>query len=159
MESDKAIECRYMKDIKGDGGLVSGTGFETVQRNTFLFSRPACAEISDVIQSVTGLKNKALNEQHKEEQRPRLEADSMDMATISRFFDQHDPFAGYQHLENIVSGVKAHESADIDDVIACGNTTLQKMEGKHVSNYSSSKSDRAKNLAHTIKIKSTDGDF
>ncbi len=54
-----------MNDIKGDGGLVSGTGFETVQRNTFLYSRPACAEISDAVRLATGLKNKASSEQHK----------------------------------------------------------------------------------------------
>jgi len=41
MESDKAIECNYMNDIKGTGGLVSGTGFATIQRNMFWFSRPA----------------------------------------------------------------------------------------------------------------------
>ena len=153
MECDKAIECCYMKDIKGDGGLVSGTGFEAVQRNKFIFSRPACAEVSNAIQNITGLKNKSSSEQHKEEQKPRLEADTRDMKTINEFFKQHDPFSGHEYLVNIVTGVKANDSVDIDDVFKCGDKILNKMKGKQVSKYSASKSEKAKNLAHSIKIK------
>ena len=37
MESDKAIKCNYMKDIKGTGGPVSGTGLKpfNVTRSCF----------------------------------------------------------------------------------------------------------------------------
>ena len=100
MESDKAIECNYMKDIKGTGGLVSGTGFETIQRNTFLFSRPACAEVTSAIESITN-SNSGRSEQHKEERDSRMIKDAQDMQKINDFFYLHDPLSSQFALETL----------------------------------------------------------
>ena len=65
METDKSIEYFLMKTVKGTGGLVGGTGFDTVQRNIYLFSCPACAEISTAIEALTDVCH-GFSEQHRQ---------------------------------------------------------------------------------------------
>ena len=53
---DQVIEQTLMRSIKSTGGLTRGTGFGVVQRNTYLFSKPACSEVSCKMQELTGVK-------------------------------------------------------------------------------------------------------
>ena len=62
-----------MRSIKATG-LTRGTGFKVVQRNTYLFSRPACVEVTTAIQELTG-KLYSTSEQHKEISVTRISRD------------------------------------------------------------------------------------
>ena len=59
---DQEIEQTLMRSL---GGQTRETGFDTAQRNVFLFSRLACAEISSAMTNFTGVKFVS-SEQHKE---------------------------------------------------------------------------------------------
>ena len=151
-ECDKAIECHLMKDVKGEGGLVSGTGFEAVQRNTFVFSRPACAEVTSAIEDIAGCTS-GTSEQHMEQTQSRLKSDSHDMELLNDFFDEHDPFSGHKTLVNIVSGVEASKEVNIDTTLDSGNTILENMHKKFVASYHFKKSSKSTNMAQKVKMK------
>ena len=42
-----------MHDVKSEGILIRKRGFNSVQRNLFIFSRPLCAEITDAIKKLS----------------------------------------------------------------------------------------------------------
>ena len=115
LSPDLAIEQTLMRNLKSTGGLTRGTAFKVVQRNAYLFSRPACAEISAAVKELTG-KLYSTSKQHK----------------VS-FFDEHNPFTGPNELRNIVSGVNASSDVDIDTVVSVGTKILEQIDSKTVA--------------------------
>ena len=73
-----------MRQVKGDGGLTGATGFEMMQHNTYLYSRPVCAEISSAIEDITEV-NHRNSEQHQKLRPSRVERDLRDCQLLTRF--------------------------------------------------------------------------
>ena len=148
MKTDKSIEYFLMKTVKGTGGLVGGTGFDTVQRNRYLFSRPACAEISIAIEALTDVCH-GFSEQHKQLSFSRIERDYTDRVLIKTFFESHPSFSNTTGtLCNIFSGVKASEFVDVDQAQGIGSSILADMLSKEVGDYKFSASKKAKKLGN-----------
>ena len=149
METDKSIEYFLMKTVKGTGGLFGGTGFDTVQRNRYLFSRPACAEISTAIEALTDVCHR-FSQQHKQLSFSRIERDYTDRVLIKT---AHPPFSNTTGtLCNIFSDVKASEFVDFDQAQGIGSSILADMLSKEVGDYKFSASKKAKHLAMKMKL-------
>ena len=159
MGCDKAIECFLMKEVKGDGGLTSGTGFDTVQRNTYLYSRPTCAEISSAIEQITGVSHDT-SEQHKELRSSRLTRDSKDCGELEIFFSMSTTLSPKHHekhdLYNIFTGTTAHNAVNIDNARQIGCSIIDEMRNQTVYGYKFEKSSQAKNLSMKLKLKDKD---
>ena len=87
---DQVIEQTLMRSVKTPRGLTPGTGLGKSQRNTYIFARPACAEISSSIQDFTGIKFVS-SDQHKEAGESRIA--NNDIKILSEFFEVHNPFS------------------------------------------------------------------
>ena len=80
-----------MISVKLTGVLTQGMGFGVGQKNVYLFSKPACAEISSMMQDFTGVKFIS-SDQHKSAGVSRVQRDNRDIATLLDFFNDHNPF-------------------------------------------------------------------
>ena len=78
------IEKTLMRSLKSAGSLTRGTGFEEVQRNIYILSRPACAEVSTSIKELTG--TKYFNDQRKSSSNSRVERADTDIDKCIIFF-------------------------------------------------------------------------
>jgi len=77
LPSDLVIEQVLMRSSKTNSGLTRGRGMEETQRMRWLLAMPACAEVSEVMQELTG-KHFHTSEQHKEMTEARRERDRKD---------------------------------------------------------------------------------
>ena len=50
---DQGIEQTLMRDLKCEGGLTRGRGFNSVLRNLFVFSRPLCAKVTHAMEKLS----------------------------------------------------------------------------------------------------------
>ena len=50
---DQGIEETFMRNLKSEGSLIRGRGFNNVQINLFIFSYQLCAEITDAIEKLS----------------------------------------------------------------------------------------------------------
>jgi hypothetical protein len=62
---DLIIEQVLMRSMKTSGGLTRGRGMTEQQRITWLLAMPACAEVNDAMQELTGV-NYNTGEQNKD---------------------------------------------------------------------------------------------
>ena len=65
LSSDLVIEQVLMRSLKTSGGLTRGRGMTENQRPLWLLSRPACAEVNQAMQELTGV-NYNTGEQNKD---------------------------------------------------------------------------------------------
>lgn len=56
LSTDLMIEQVLMRSVKTSGGLTRGKGFSETQRLVWLMSIPACAEVNDAMQTLTGVR-------------------------------------------------------------------------------------------------------
>lgn len=103
-----------MRSLKTSGGLTHGRGMTDLQHSVWLLSTPACAEISQAMQEITGILYEA-SEQHKETTQARLEKDFNDAATIMRYLLARNPFSHQNELRNIHTGKIADETVSVDN--------------------------------------------
>ena len=50
---DLVVEQTLMRSLKSVGGLTPGKGFDDIQKNIFIFSRPICAEVNEAVEKLT----------------------------------------------------------------------------------------------------------
>ena len=72
-----------MRSIKVVGGMTHGRGMTDLQRELWVMSIPACADMNRAMQNFTGVVYEN-SEQHKEVTCTRIEEDYKDAVTISR---------------------------------------------------------------------------
>lgn len=131
-----------MRSLKTSGGLTHGRGMTDLQRSVWLLSTPACAEISQAMQEITGILYEA-SEQHKETTQARLEKDFNDAATIMRYLLARNPFSHQNELRNIHTGEIADETVSVDNAKEIGQNIISSMAGKIVTKYVFKKKDKA----------------
>ena len=147
---DLIIEQMLMRSLKATGCLTRGTGFKVVQCNTYLFSQPACAEVTTAIQELT-CKLYSTSEQHKEMSVTRISRDNEDCEKLISIFEEHNPFTGPKELRNIGSGVNASPDVDVDTVISVGMKIIEQMDSKCVSKFSFESSWKSVNMSQKVK--------
>lgn len=153
LSSDLAIEQVLMRSLKSAGGLTRGRGMAESQRATWILSMPACAEINNSMQELTSARRLS-SEQHKELGPTRTAKDTKDMMALTSFLEQHSPFVDDPSLRNIVTGVIADPSVNVDNAKEVGLRILKTMDGETASNVVLRKKDKAvtMNIKYAIKI-------
>ena len=83
------------------------------QRVVWLMFIPACADINNSMQNLTGT-NFLTSEQHKDTTKARQERDQQDTNTIIRSLSKRSPFYSESSLRNIATGVVADDRVNCD---------------------------------------------
>ena len=93
-----------------------------------------CVQISSRMEDFSG-KKLSTSEQHQEMGSSRQKQDAEDSHKLITFFEKHNPFTGTsdKDFHNIVSGVVANHSVNVDDAGKCGDAILTTMNSKMVS--------------------------
>ena len=104
LSSDLVIEQVLMRRLKTSGGLTQGRGMTENQRLLWLLSRPAYAEVNQVMQELTGV-NYNTGEQNKDMTAARQARDWKDTLTVLQYLQQQNPFSLDPSLRSISTGV------------------------------------------------------
>jgi len=155
ISTDLAIEQCLMRAVKTRGGLVRGRGFTETQRLVWVLSTPACAEINNTMQDLTG-EAFTTSDQHKESSQSRMKKDVSDVMTILEFLDSRDPFSmdTPPSLRSIATGIAAHTAVNCDNAEAVGKSILESMTGHSVSEYTFRKKNQVVTMdTKAVKIK------
>lgn len=139
---DLVIEQTLMRSIKTTGGLTRGRGMSEAQRLVWVMSNHVTSEVNLAMQQLTKV-NYATSEQHKDLQPARLKRDVSDTLEILSLLELRSPFSGSEGLVNIVNGVTANASANVDNAKEVGRSILKKMEGEKVIGFSFKKKSQA----------------
>ena len=124
---------------------------EETLRLRWLLAMPACAEVSEVMQELTG-KHFHTSEQHKEMTEARRERDRKDTEKVLAFFKDYDPFQESNELRNIANGVTGPASANPHLLYEVGMNIVQKTEGSNAFDFSFRKKDQVESLGANVTI-------
>jgi hypothetical protein len=111
LSTDLAIEQVLMRSVKTSGGLTRGRGIGEIQQLTWLLSMPACAEINNTMQNLSGI-NYMTSEQHNDTKKQnkdttstRQKRDFKDIQTLVSYLTTYYPFCDDPSLRSITSGL------------------------------------------------------
>ncbi|EDO31725.1 predicted protein [Nematostella vectensis] len=141
LSTDLMIEQVLMRSVKTSGGLTRGKGLTETQRLVWLMSMPACAEVNDAMQSLTGVRYRT-SEQHKDSTEARKARGYEDTLVVLDFLTERNPFSQDTALRCITTGVTAEEQL-----------ILLSMKGKNTTEYTFRKKEEAVTLASKISVK------
>jgi hypothetical protein len=133
-----------MRSMKISGGLTRGRVMTEQQRITWLLAMPACAEVNDAMQELTGV-NYNTGEQNK---------DMTDARQVLNYLHDRNPFCPDPSLHSVSNGVHGHTSVNVDKAKTIGNTILASMDGQTTAEYAFKKRDEAITLSTQSTLKS-----
>ena len=149
---DLTIEQVLMRSIKTNGGLTRGTGFSEIQRATWLLSKPVVTSYNQQLEECLGVLHSS-SERHKTVGATRLNRDKEDMKKIIEQLQISSPFhCEVKSLMNVVNGVVADKSANVDDFTRIGQKITSDMIDKKVFEYKFKRKDAAKTMSFKIRI-------
>ena len=158
MFSDLCIEQVLMGGVKLVGGLTRGRGFDETTSLIGLLSMPACGEMHNAMQTVTGLSDMDHDDKHKDLTKARLQRDGKDMQKIIDLLEERKPFSNDNtDLHSLSSGVVADPSVNVDSAEMAGSSILESMVGKSVLKYKFSRKEQVVTLASSLYV-SVDGE-
>ena len=145
LSSDLMIEQVLMRSMKTSGGLTRGRGMAEQQRLTWLLSMPACSETNRAMQELTGVKY-STGEQNKEMGKTRQNCDMQDTQRLQLALVDRSPFKNHGAFRNIMTGVNAGISVDVDNAKAIGDKIMNSMTNQSVIHYTFKRKDQATTL-------------
>ena len=83
------------------------------QRSSSLMSMPACAEVNRVMQELTKMSYDT-GHQNKDMTKARQARDWKDTMSVLETLKERNPFNDDQRLRNIMTGVHAHNTANVN---------------------------------------------
>ena len=83
------------------------------QRLIWLLSMPACADVNNAMQNLTGVMYHT-SDQHKDTTKARQERDYKDTNELVTYLSQRNPFSADPSLRSITTGVVAGEDVNAD---------------------------------------------
>jgi len=97
LSSDLVIEQVLMRSLKTTGGLTRGRGMTEGQRLKWILAMPACAQINQSMQQLSG-------EQNKDMTQARKTRDRTDLLSVLAFCKERNPFSdeGYLRIANFL---------------------------------------------------------
>ena len=154
LSTDLIIEQVLMRSLKTTGGLTRGSGMTEQQRVTWLLSTPACAHTSCAMQDLVGIQCEH-SDQNKDMSETRQKRDVEDTVVILKTIagEGRNPFVQDCVLKNIMTGVNAEESVDVDKASVKGEKILASMAGQPVNTYSFKYKDQSITLAAGSSVK------
>ena len=102
-----------MRSVKTTGGPTRGRGITGIQRLVWLLSMPFTAEVNSSMQCLTEVRY-VTSDQHKESSKLRIERDLKDTKTVLEFLEERNPFSPDTSLRNVMTGVTAAKSVNVD---------------------------------------------
>ena len=151
LSMDLIIEQVLMRSLKTSGGLTRGRGFTDVQRLVWLLSIPACTDINQCMQELTGV-NSDSSEQHKECSQSRIKRDNEDTYKVLNTLSSLNPFGPDPFLRGLVTGLTANESVNVDNAKLVGQKILDSMVGKTITDISFQRNKQAVTLVANAAI-------
>lgn len=158
LSADLVIEQSLMRSLKSVGGLTHGRGMTESLRAVWVLSMPVSSQVNECMQELTGL-TYSTRDQHRDESQSRMCKDATDMKMIIEFLHSCEPFRKGKPLINIVNGMTAAESINVDEAKDIGNQILSKMAGNTADTHTFSKKDKAVTMACKKVISCGKGSF
>ncbi|XP_055996638.1 uncharacterized protein LOC125683641 [Ostrea edulis] len=153
ISSDLLIEQVLMRSVKTAGGLMRGRGLTEAQRSLWLISMPACADINQAMQDLSGV-GYFSSEQLKDETHARQKKDTEDIKTLITFLKDRNPFLeDDRSLRNIETGVVGDKTVNVDDAKKVGCCILQELPGENIADHSFKRKKQAVTLGNKTQIK------
>ncbi|XP_030845465.1 uncharacterized protein LOC115925532 [Strongylocentrotus purpuratus] len=149
---DLTIEQVLMRSMKTSGGLTRGRGMAEQQRLIWLLSMPACAEVNNAIQQLTGV-NYNTGEQNKGMQNARQARDMKDTHAVISCLKERKPFSSDPSLRSISTWVHATTKVNVDSAKTVGTAILTNMDGQIAADYTFKRKDQAITLALKSAVK------
>ena len=118
-----------MRSMKTSGGLTRGRWMTEQQRLMWLLSMPACAEVNQAMQELTGV-NYSTREQNKDMGKAIQARDWKDTLAVVQYLQERNPFSNDPSMRNIATGVHAPSTINVDTARSVGAAILKSMEGK-----------------------------
>ena len=146
-----------MRSLKTSGGLTRGRGMTENQHLLWLLSRPACAEVNQAMQELTGV-NYNTGEQNKVMTAARQACDWKDTLTVLQYLQERNPFSLNPSLRSISTGVHAHPTVNVDEAVAVGDKILIQMNGTTPAEYTFQKKNQVVTLGLNSSSVKIDGD-
>ena len=131
-----------MRSLKTSDGLMREHGMTEGQRVIWLLSMPACAEIYHAMLELTGDRY-STSEQNKDITKSRQARDMKDNRTLLLVLAERNPFTAHTDLINIMTGVHAESSVNVEKAREVGQSILDSMTRKPAAEYSFTKSNQA----------------
>ena len=154
-----------MRDIKSTGGLTRKRGFTDEQRTLWIESMTTRADVTRALRHLnqsnastnidtcqqscsTDPDHRVPNKEkyYKQDSHARIEQDFKDITHVKNFLSAHSPFQCDSQIRCIITGEAGNSKSNPDNAEAVGETILQSMDGKVVSNAKFSKSMTVANL-------------
>ena len=152
LSTDLVIEQVLMRSVKTSGGLTRGRGMTERQRLTWLLSMPACAEMNRVMLDLTGV-SYSTGEQNKDMTKSRQARDMKDTRSLLFSLAERNPFTPHQDLMNIMNGVHADSSVNVENAKEIGQTILESMTGKSAVEFKFKRSNQVITLSTKSSVK------
>ena len=128
-------------------GLTRSRGMTEQQRLTWLLALPACAETNRAMQEMTDVLQYNSGEQNKDMTNARKQRD------ILTVLAERNPFASNPGLRNIMSGINAHSTVNVDTAKDTGKKILTSMTGQSATDYTFKRNAQAVTLVATSAVK------
>ena len=128
--TDLVIEQCLMASLKTQGGLTHGRGLTESMQNTWIFTMHHLSAINDAMLTLTS-QRRTSSEQHVDLSQSRRMRDTEDLATITSWLEEHNPFSvASADLMSIVSGLvaKVDDNIDCDEAEMVGAQLQQSMD-------------------------------
>ncbi|XP_030846422.1 uncharacterized protein LOC115926106 [Strongylocentrotus purpuratus] len=143
-----------MRSMKTSGGLTRGRGMTEQQHLIWLLSVPACAEVNNAMQQLTGV-NYNSGEQNQDMTNARQARDMKDTHAVISCLKERSPFSSDPSLLSILTGVHATSKVNVDSSKTVGTAILTKMDGQIAADYTFKKMWRKReDRAITLALKS-----
>ena len=152
LSTDLVIEQVLMRSLKTSGGLTRGRGMTERQWGIWLLSMPAHAEMNHAMLELTGV-SYSTGEQNKDMTKSRQARDMKDTRTLLLALAERNPFTTHTDLINIMTGVHAESSVNVEKAREVRQSILDSMTGKAAAEYSFTKSNQAITFSAKSSIK------
>ena len=144
LSMDLVMEQVLMRSLKTSG--------MTDRRVIWLLSMPTCAEMNRAMLELAGV-SYSTGEQNKDMTKSRQAWDMKDTRTLLLALTERNPFTTHTDLINIITGVHAESSVNVEKAREVGQSNLDSMTGKAGAEYSFTKSNQALTFIAKSSIK------
>ena len=141
-------------------GLTRGRGFNSVQRNLFVFSRLLCAKVTHAIEKLSSCSFVPSTEMKEGSGNSRMVRDNDFHKKLQDFLKKFSPFKvsdSPDSVRNIATGVHGSSKVNVGTEITVGFNILSNMLTKNVADYHFKTSLQTVNLLQKIRISDKDG--
>ena len=123
LSSDLVIEQVLMRSLKTSGGLTQGHRMTENQCLLWQLSRPACAEVNQAMQELTGV-NYNTGEQNKDMTAERQACNWKGTLTVHQYLQERNPYSLYPSLRSISTGVMPTPLSMFNEAVVVGDMIL-----------------------------------